>query len=174
MNNIGKELDKIGKAICIVVVIFASISLLGVLLSDVDDTSNSVGNSPATATPIPIVTIGDIKNSASPISYDELMRNGDNYIGEVVYKRGEIRQVSERRTDKYVLRVATKWSEYGYYEDVIWIEYKGNRLLEGDIIDVWGESKGLETYDALLGNQITIPRIDSLHVELIRKAGNNK
>jgi len=134
MNNIGKELDKIGKAI----------------------------------------SIRDIKNSASPISYDELMRNGDNYIGEVVYKRGEIRQVSERRTDKYVLRVATKWSEYGYYEDVIWIEYKGNRLLEGDIIDVWGESKGLETYDALLGNQITIPRIDSLHVELIRKAGNNK
>lgn len=115
-----------------------------------------------------------MKNSVSPISYDELMRNSDNYVGEIVYKRAEILQVSERSTDKYVLRVATKWSEYGYYEDIIWVECEGDRLLEGDIIDVWGESKGLETYDAVLGNQVTIPKIDSVHVELVTKAGETK
>ena len=169
----GKTIDNIAKGICFIVVIFATVSLIGVLLSGVDNTSNSVGNSPPTATPIPTVTIGDIKNSASPISYDELMRNSDDYVGDIVYKRGEILQASERRTDKYVLRVATKRSEYGYYEDIIWVEYEGDRLLEGDIIDVWGESKGIETYSALLGNQVTIPKIDSVHVELVTKAGNN-
>ena len=124
--------------------------------------------------PIPTVTIGDIKNSASTIPYDDLMRHSDNHIGEIIYKRGEILQVSERRTDDYVLRVATKQSTYGYHEDIIWVNYEGDRLLEGDIIDVWGESKGLETYSALLGNQVTIPEIDSLHVELVTKSGNNR
>lgn len=169
-------LDAIGKDICLIIVILASISLLGILLDDssADNLSNDADSPTLSATPIPTITIDDIKNSASPISYDELMRNNDDYVGKIVYKRGEILQVSERRTDQYVLRVATKWSEYGYYEDIIWVEYKGDRLLEGDIIDVWGESKGLETYSAVLGNQITIPKMDSVHTELVTKAGNNR
>lgn len=74
--------------------------------------------------------------------------------------------------DKYVLRVATKQKAYiGYFNDDIWVNYKGKRLLEGDIIDVWGKVKGLKTYTAVLGNRITIPELDSLHTELVIKAG---
>jgi len=179
--NCGAELEykkSIGKlfiegfayCICLIVMIFALLLFGAFLISDVDDTTTPK----VTPTVTPIVTTEDIKNSASPISYDELMRNSDNYIGNIVYKRGEILQVNERQSNKYVLRVATQQSTYGYYEDIIWVEYKGNRLLEGDIIDIWGESEGLETYEALLGNHVTIPKMDSLHVELVTKAGNNR
>lgn len=168
----GKTIDNIAKGICLIVVIFAGLLFIGLFFGGVDDTTTPP--SKVTPTVAPTVTIEDIKNSAIPISYDELMRNSNTYIGEVVYKRGEILQVSERRSDKYVLRVATQPSTYGYYEDIVWVEHEGDRLLEGDIIDVWGKSKGLETYDALLGNQVTIPKIDSIHVELVTKAGNNR
>lgn len=42
MNNMGKTINNIAKGICLIVVILASISLLGVLFGDVDNTSNSV------------------------------------------------------------------------------------------------------------------------------------
>ena len=45
-------------------------------------------STPKTESPPP--TIEDIKNSASPISYDEIMRNSYNQIVKIVYKRGEI------------------------------------------------------------------------------------
>ena len=165
----GEAIDKLAKAICLVVLLFATILFIAVLFGG----DGGVDDSAPAPVPPPAVTIDDIKNSALQISYDDLMRNSDDHIGEVVYKRGEILQVSERYGDKYVLRIATQQSTYGYYDDIIWVEYEGNRLLEGDIIDVWGESKGLETYGALLGNQVTIPKIDSMHVELVTKAGDN-
>jgi len=124
------------------------------------------------STKTPTMSVEEIKSSALTISYDDLMRNNENYVGEVAYYRGEVVQVSEIYGDKYVLRVATKQEPYiGYFKDVIWVNYKGKRLLEDDIIDVWGRVKGLKTYTAVLGNEITIPEIDSLHVELVIKAG---
>ena len=120
----------------------------------------------------PSMTVEEIKSSALTISYDDLMRNNENYIGKIVYYRGKVVQVRESYSNNYVLRVATKQEPYiGYFGDVIWINYKGKRLLEDDIIDIWGGVKGLETYRAVLGNEITIPEIDSLHVESVTKAG---
>lgn len=114
------------------------------------------------------MTVEEIKNSASVISYDNLMRYDSNYIGNIVYNKGEIIQVHERRTDSYILRVATEQSEYGgYHGDVIYVNYKGDRLLEGDIVNIWGEFEGLETYKTILGARVTIPEINSLHISRV-------
>jgi hypothetical protein len=100
------------------------------------------------------------------------MRNNENYIGTIVYYRGGISQVQQVSGDNYVLRIATKESEYlGYMDDVIWVNYQGTRLLEDDIVDVWGKVIGLKSYTAVLGNEITIPDLNSLHLELVTKAG---
>ena len=117
--------------------------------------------------PPPTMSIEEIKKAASPVLYDDLMRHNENYIGKIVYYRGEVRQVSHNYGNKYFLRVATKDS----FDNVIWVNYEGERLLEDDIIDVWAKVKGLKTYEAILGNKITIPELDSLHVELVTKAG---
>ncbi|KAF5410639.1 MAG: hypothetical protein U9N46_03080 [Euryarchaeota archaeon] len=140
------------------------IIFLFAILGGFDESGENYSNSKTSA---PIMTIEEIKSNASVISYDDLMRHNDVYVGDIIYYRGEILQVSERRTDTYILRVATKQSTYGYHDDIIYVNYKGDRLLEGDLIDIWGKSKGLKTYEAILGNQITIPEIDSLHVTRI-------
>jgi len=65
---------------------------------------------------------------------------------------------------------ADEW--VGYIEDIVYLystDYSGERLLEGDIIQFCGKSKGTVTYEAILGNTITIPGIetDEAYVKLI-------
>jgi len=113
------------------------------------------------------MSVDEIKNSALTVSYDDLMRNIENYKEKTVYFRGGVVQVQEDGNE-YNLRVATSGSYYvGYYKDIIYVNYKGARLLEDDIVDVWGYVKGLKTYSAVLGNEITIPELDAFHLELV-------
>lgn len=121
------------------------------------------------STPVPTIqskSIEEIKKDAITIPYKDLMRESENYIGKIVYYRGQIKQVQETSGNKYIFRIATKKSDYGddYNDDVIWVEYKGSRMLENDIVDIWGEVKGLQSYEAVLGNKITIPSISSLYL----------
>jgi hypothetical protein len=57
------------------------------------------------------MSIEEIKSGASIVPYDSLMRYESNYVGDIIYNKGEIIQVYERRTDSYILRVATKRSD---------------------------------------------------------------
>jgi outer membrane protein assembly factor BamB len=114
--------------------------------------------------------IVQIKNSAQNIPYDTLFRNNENYIGKTVYFRGKIIQMSPVYGDTYVFRVATRSSQYiGYIEDIVYVNYKGARFLEGDTIDLWAKVDGLKTYTAVLGNSISIPELTALHTELVSK-----
>ncbi len=138
-------------AICVIAVIFSS--------SSIEEKA-------------PLMSVEEIQSNALTISFDNLMRNNKDYIGKIIYYRGKVIQVSEIYGDKYVLRIATKEGTYiGYVEDIIWVNYKGKRLLKDDIIDVWGKVEGLKTYRTVLRSEATIPELDSLHVELVTKAG---
>ena len=112
----------------------------------------------------------DIKRLAKASVYDDLFRNNENYVGSLVYFKGEIVQVINdyANADSYFLRITTQESTYGGYsgDDVIWVNYRGTRVLEGDIIEVWGKITGLRTYTAVWGNEITIPEIDAKIVEV--------
>jgi hypothetical protein len=116
----------------------------------------------------PTLSVEEIKSQAQEIPYASLMRNPENYQNSILHFRGKIIQVQEVFGDNYILRIATKNQAYlGYFDDDIYVNYKGNRLLEDDIVDVWGNFEGLKTYTAILGNQITIPEIKSLQVEIV-------
>lgn len=115
-----------------------------------------------------------IKNSAQNVPYDDLFRYNENYVGKIVKFRGEIIQIESGYGDNYIFRLATKNSQYvGYIDDVIYVNYKGTRYLEGDTIDVWAKVDGLETYTTVLGSSVTIPKITALHTELIKKASGS-
>lgn len=104
---------------------------------------------------------------AAEVTYDNLFRNNESYVGDVVYFHGKIIQVQEQLFGGYVWRVATKQSAYiGYMGDILWVNYDGPRFLEGDIIDLCGKVKGLKTYSSIFGKQVTIPEIDALGVSL--------
>ena len=116
------------------------------------------------------VTFETIKSNALTVSYGDLMRSPDNYKGKIVHYRGEVVQVMENGGDSYVLRVAVTRGEYRIWTDIIWVNYQGSRVLENDIVELWGRVKGLKTYDAVLGNSVTIPELDALYLNVVFKA----
>lgn len=102
--------------------------------------------------------------------YDQLFRENEKYVGKIVHIRGEIDQAVESG-GRYVFRIATEESEYvGYLGDIVWVNYQGDRYIEEDVVDVWGRVVGLKKYEGVLGNEITIPEINSLHIELVGHA----
>jgi len=117
----------------------------------------------------PILSIEEIKSQSQNIPYNSLMRNPDNYKNAIVKFRGKVVQIQQIYGDKYMLRISTKQQEYlGYFDDTIYVNYNGNRLVEGDIVDVWGNFVGLKSYTAVLGNEITIPEFNALNVEIVK------
>ena len=116
----------------------------------------------------PTLSISEIKQVAIKVIYDDLIRNNEDYVGKIVYYKGEILQVNIISTDKYVLLVSVT-NKGLYWDDVVWIKYQGKRFLEKDIIDIWGDVDGLKTYKSTSG-AITVPEIDALQIELVEKA----
>lgn len=92
------------------------------------------------------------------ITYDQLARTPDKYEGEKIKFKGEVLQVIEE-DEAVTIRLAVN----GNYDDVIIGGYDSSlvdsRVLEGDTITIYGESGGLYSYDAVLGNPVTIPLI---------------
>jgi hypothetical protein len=117
--------------------------------------------------PKPTVSSGTYKS----ITYDELMRNAEIYIGTKVAFTGEVLQVSNKDAGSYVLRVAVTEKPYTW-TDAVWVEYDGPRVLEDDIVTFRGEFTGLQTYTAVLGNDITVPRVDAEGITVVTKAGD--
>lgn len=173
LKKISKNKQK-GKGLAIAGIILASLALLVAYQLDTSSSGELSGFLDNGDAPETKLSIEKIKSSAdSFLTYDELMRNNNQYVGRIVKYRGEITQVVEDYGNSYTLRVATKEEAYiGYYDDVLLVNYNGPRLLEQDIIDLWGEVSGLRSYVAVLGNTITIPEIDALHVEIVKKAGD--
>lgn len=127
-----------------------------------------------------ITTTQDIqalKASAITIPYKELFRNNEQHIGKVVRYVGQVLQVQEKSClfcDKpgYVLRIGVTKGALDIWDDPIWVDYAGSeRFLEEDIVTVWGTVDGLETYTAVLGNTVTVPRIKT--IDLVLGAQNN-
>lgn len=105
------------------------------------------------------------------IPYDDLMRNADLYTGRKVTYTGEVEQVTQRDEGTFVLRVDVTNKGY-YWADTVWVEYVGQRVLENDLITLTGTFDGLTTYQAVLGNSITIPKITADAVTVSVKAGD--
>ena len=59
-------------------------------------------------------------------------------------------------------------SQYGW-DDTVWVNYSGSRVLEDDIIQVWGTVDGRRTYETVLGASVTIPELTSLVLEIVHE-----
>lgn len=104
------------------------------------------------------------------ITFDDLSRNPDDYVNQKVKFKGEVLQVTEVGTEVQI-RLATKAASYGgYNDDVIYIYFDSSlissRLLEDDIITIYGVSKNLYTYETIMGGSVTLPLISVDKLEL--------
>jgi outer membrane murein-binding lipoprotein Lpp len=108
------------------------------------------------------------KGYETGITYSQLARTPDDYEGDKVKFKGQVLQVMEG-SDEIQLRIGTKNSGYGsYYDDVIYVYYDPDivesRILEDDIITIYGVSMGLFTYQSTMSGEVTVPliRVDQI------------
>lgn len=159
---------KIGLGVGIFFGIMIVLVIIGSIYSGIDDKNTS------TSTPSEIkstLTPSEIKSQAiTDLSYDDLFRHNNNHIGKIVYYQGEVIQSQHIYGDTYVLRVGVTNKDL-FYSDIIWVNYEGPRILENDLINLWGKVKGIKQYNAILGNTVEIPEIDAMIVEVVRHQG---
>ncbi len=119
---------------------------------------------PFTATP---KGNSDIKRTArTDVSYDSLARNTESFVGQTVYYRGQVDQVVEAQGLRVVLRISVTEDKYGIWNDIVWVNYEGPRVLEDDIVNLWGRVKGRREYTSILNKPVVIPEIDALILEV--------
>lgn len=104
--------------------------------------------------------------SAKEYDYKEIERNPDNYKGKTAVFKGKVIQASEGLLDTVVYRVATKEET----DNVVYVSYKRpdeeTRILEDDMITIYGELDGVTTYRSVLGGDITIPSIRAKYINI--------
>lgn len=92
------------------------------------------------------------------ITYDQLARTPDKYIGEKVKFSGEVIQVMEGNGETQI-RLAVN----NNYDKIIYAGFDSSavqsRVLENDKITIYGMSSGLISYESTLGGTISIPGV---------------
>ena len=125
-------------------------------------------NDTQTATEEKKISREEYIESCQTIKFETLARNPDKYKGKKVKITGEVIQVSEGLFDGVDLRVNMTKNEYDFWEDTIYVEYSydesEDKILEDDIITIYGEVYGSYSYVSILGSKITLPKVDAEYI----------
>ncbi len=121
------------------------------------------------------------------IAYDALTRRTESYVGEYLYYRGSIMQVVELQAldavfvqgpqviltpgPQLVILVSIRQADGESWTDIVWVNYSGPRLRQGDNVKLWGKVKGRRQYTTPLKLQMTVPELDAIIVELDSESG---
>ena len=96
------------------------------------------------------------QNKYPSIPYKDLMRYPEQYTGNSYSFTGYVLQ-TQKEDDLYVYRVSTS----GKSDNVVFVALRESsgmpRLIEDDKVSIAGTFLGLQSYIAVLGNEITIP-----------------
>lgn len=103
-------------------------------------------------------------------TYEQMARNPENVKGELAVVTGEVIQALENGNE-YQMRVnitLTGSEYYQYYTDTIFVTYTKNdgdsRILENDIVTIYGVLNGTVTYTSVLGAEVTLPALDGKYL----------
>lgn len=119
--------------------------------------------------PVVTETMEQFKVQCSQLDYKQLARNPESFKDRRIVYIGKVVQTQESGNNM-ALRINVTKQSMGLWEDTIWVNYTrasgSNRILENDIVQLWGTIKGLRQYKAVMGNEISIPEIDAKYLEL--------
>ncbi len=138
--------------------------------SQTNDAGGKSSSAATSKTTSPKVSDKEFKETCRPIDYKKLSRNPDAYKGAKFVFTGEVIQAMESSwTDTVELRINVTKETYEYSDIVTWTDTiyatielpKGSdRILEEDIITIWGVCDGLYSYQSVLGSTVSLPAID--------------
>lgn len=117
----------------------------------------------------------EYKSMCTEIAFNDLSRNPDSYKGQFFKFTGEVIQVMEDDSTvdirMNITAVTSEYFEGVYYEDTIYVtlpwEDGLDRILEEDIITVYGKCAGLYKYTSVLGDQVALPKLDAQYFEMV-------
>ena len=110
-------------------------------------------------------SIGDFMQEAfqNNITLQMLNRQPEYYIDKKVYFGGVVVQALYNSDSPSRVDLRVRVSGDNSSNNIIYVSYTlkegETRILEDDYVDIYGISKGLITYESVLGNDITIPHI---------------
>lgn len=107
--------------------------------------------------------VEQVKAQSAIISYEQLARSPTAYAGQLVTFRGKVVQAVQGGLD-YALRVNVSRGKYDIWQDTIYVDYRAAsgrepRILDNDVVQLWGEFAGIKSYKAVLGQTIQIPHV---------------
>lgn len=111
-------------------------------------------------------------NECESFNYKDIARQPESFKGKKGKFRGKVIQVREGTFDSnsITLRVNVTEGNYGLWEDTVYVTYKykdgENKILEDDIINMYGIIEGTESYVSVLGSKITIPSMNAKYIDL--------
>ena len=113
----------------------------------------------------------DFKASCKSYTYEQMARNPDNFKGTNVKLTGEVIQTLYGNGSVDLRVNITKTGTYStYYTDTIYVVYypeEGeDKILEDDIITLYGTSMGDYSYTSTIGSQVTLPLIYAKYVAI--------
>lgn len=118
------------------------------------------------------------KQACQKANYIDLARSPDVLKGQKVKVSGKVIQVIEASSSQYYCVYRVDITHHGdastysieYYDDTILVLYDGYgkpvRILEDDIITIYGEYQGLDSYESVLGATITLPKIFAEYIDI--------
>jgi hypothetical protein len=119
------------------------------------------------------------------ISYESLMRNPSEHKNKLIYYECLIAQILDNenirnyhiytdyssgyRGTRYWNsgRIKSYWKAEHVEEDYTTFDIEGERLLEEDLVRVYGIFRGLHTYETTQGDTNTVPNVEIRHIEQI-------
>ncbi|MCI8292267.1 MAG: hypothetical protein HFH53_01865 [Hespellia sp.] len=102
-----------------------------------------------------------VKSIAKSVTYEELARDENTYYWDIVSVTGKIGQVEEVEDNlaAYLVVCDDLWKE------TFLVSYtrpeNETRILDGDNVTFYGQSKGLVSYESIWGQTITVPYIEA-------------
>lgn len=141
---------------------------------DYDDYDDS-DYSGSTNTTTPEQTKEEFIQQCQSYTFDQIARRPNDYIGQKAVFTGKVIQVQE--IDKYniVMRVditkeVFEYSDYVSWSDTIYVIYKyysgESKVLEDDIITMYGTLEGEISYTSVLGSKITLPKFSAKYITI--------
>lgn len=113
----------------------------------------------------------DFKSSCNTYTYEQIARNPEKFKGTNVKLTGEVIQVITGSYSTNLRVNITKTGTYStYYTDTIYVVYYPesgeDKILEDDIITIYGTSQGDCSYTSVLGATITLPNINAKYITI--------